>query len=88
MTIQAIKTPTDIREESEDIGRNDAANPTMGDIINKRFSRRGFLQGTLAIAAIATTVSPLAILMADEARAVETELVQNVPFASDIDTET
>ncbi len=69
MTIHDIKTPTDIREESEDIGRNDAANPTMGDIINKRFSRRGFLQGALAVTAIASTVSPLAIMIADEARA-------------------
>ncbi|MCC2112942.1 MAG: DUF839 domain-containing protein, partial [Hyphomicrobiales bacterium] len=64
-----IKTPTAFREESEDIGRNDASNPTMGDIINLRFSRRGFVSGSLAVAAIGTTVSPLALLAAGEARA-------------------
>ena len=71
MTIHShdIKTPTDIREESEDIGRNASANPTMGDVINARFSRRSFLRGTLAVSAIAATVSPMAIMVADEARA-------------------
>ena len=64
-----IKTPTDIREEGEDVGRNPSANNTMGDIINHRFSRRSFLQGSLAVSAIATTISPLALIVADEARA-------------------
>lgn len=71
MTIRShdIKTPTDIREESEDIGRNESTNPTMGDVINARFSRRSLLRGTLAVSAIAATVSPMAIMLADEARA-------------------
>jgi uncharacterized protein len=60
---------TELREAEEDIGRNPSGNPTMGDIINRRFSRRGFLGGSLAITAIATTVSPLALMIADEARA-------------------
>jgi uncharacterized protein len=64
-----IKTPTDLREEAEDVGRNSSSNMTMGDIINRRFSRRGFLQGSLAVSAIAATVSPLAMIIADEARA-------------------
>jgi uncharacterized protein len=64
-----IKTPTHIREEEEDVGRNHSSNSTMGDIINRRFSRRGFLQGSLAVTAIAATVSPLALLTAEEARA-------------------
>ena len=64
-----IKTPTHIREEEEDVGRNLSSNLTMGDIINKRFSRRDFIQGSLAVTAIAATVSPLALLVADEARA-------------------
>ncbi|WP_018687448.1 PhoX family protein [Ahrensia kielensis] len=67
-----IKTPTDIREESEDVGRNTSDNPTMGDIINRRLSRRGFLSGSLAVAAISTTVSPIALLAASEARAATT----------------
>ncbi|WP_394688632.1 PhoX family protein [Hoeflea sp.] len=60
---------TKIREAEEDVGRNPSSNPTMGDIINRRFSRRGFLGGSLAVTAIATTVSPLALIIADEARA-------------------
>jgi uncharacterized protein len=64
-----IKTPTTIREESEDIGRNHSANPTMGDIIHKRYSRRGVLGGSLAVAAIGATVSPMALMIATEAKA-------------------
>ncbi|MDW9831215.1 DUF839 domain-containing protein [Sinorhizobium meliloti] len=64
-----FKTLTERREELEDAGRNCSANPTMGDIINRRFSRRSFIGGSLAVAAISTTVSPLALLTADEARA-------------------
>jgi len=60
---------TEIREAEEDVGRNPSGNPTMGDIINRRFSRRGFLGGSLAVAAIGSTVSPLALMIADEARA-------------------
>ncbi|WP_417409734.1 PhoX family protein [Hoeflea sp.] len=60
---------TEIREAEEDVGRNTSGNPTMGDIINRRFSRRGFLGGSLAVAAIGATVSPLALMIADEARA-------------------
>ncbi|MBW9066025.1 PhoX family phosphatase [Rhizobium herbae] len=64
-----IETLTDRREALEDIGRNCSSNPTMGDIINRRFSRRSFMAGSLAVAAISTTVSPLAILTAEDARA-------------------
>jgi secreted PhoX family phosphatase len=60
---------TEIREAEEDVGRNPSDNPTMGDVINRRFSRRGFLGGSLAVAAIGSTVSPLALMIADEARA-------------------
>jgi secreted PhoX family phosphatase len=60
---------TELREAEEDVGRNPTDNPTMGDVINRRFSRRGFLGGSLAVTAIATTVSPLALMIADEARA-------------------
>ena len=49
--------------------RNPTANPTMGELISARFSRRGFLQGSLAVSAIAATVSPLALLTAQDARA-------------------
>jgi len=51
--------------------RNNSANPTMGELISARFSRRGFLAGSLAVSAIAATVSPLALLSARPARAQE-----------------
>ncbi|PBB16235.1 PhoX family phosphatase [Mesorhizobium sp. WSM4313] len=50
---------------------NPTDNRTMGEIIAARFSRRGFLMGSLAVSAIAATVSPLALIAADEARAAE-----------------
>ncbi|MDX8532107.1 PhoX family phosphatase [Mesorhizobium sp. VK25A] len=50
---------------------NPTDNRTMGEIIAARFSRRGFLMGSLAVSAIAATVSPLALVAADEARASE-----------------
>ncbi len=68
-TTPEIETLTDRREALEDIGQNCSTNPTMGDIINRRFSRRSFMAGSLAVAAISTTVSPLAILSATDARA-------------------
>jgi secreted PhoX family phosphatase len=58
-----------VREEAENVGSNASANETIGDIIHRRFSRRGFLEGSLGVAAIAATVSPLALLAASEARA-------------------
>ena len=56
-------------EAAEDGGRSPSGNPTLGDVIALRFSRRGFLKGSLGVSAIAATVSPLALLAADEARA-------------------
>ena len=50
---------------------NPTANPTMGEIIATRFSRRGILRGALAVSAIAATVSPLALLTAERANAAE-----------------
>jgi secreted PhoX family phosphatase len=59
-------------EENMGPGRNPTDNPTMGELIATRFSRRGFLQGSLAVTAIAATVSPLALITADNARAAGT----------------
>ncbi|MEC9343370.1 MAG: alkaline phosphatase PhoX, partial [Pseudomonadota bacterium] len=64
-----VVTPQQLRENAEDIGSNPTDNPTMGDIINRRFSRRGFLSGSLAVAAIGATVSPLALATAPRAAA-------------------
>ncbi|MCA2412195.1 PhoX family phosphatase [Rhizobium leguminosarum bv. viciae 248] len=63
--------PTTQLEDADGDGHNTSANPTMGEIIGKRFSRRNFLQGSLAVSAIATTVSPIALMSADEARAAD-----------------
>src|SRR6201999_3666277 len=56
-------------EASEDVGRNASDNPTLGDVIAARFSRRDLLKGTLGVAAISATVSPLALTAADRAHA-------------------
>ncbi|MDI6025034.1 PhoX family phosphatase [Corticibacterium sp. UT-5YL-CI-8] len=60
---------TSLLEENSGPGHNPTENPTMGEVISRRFSRRGFLKGSLAVSAIAATVSPLALITADEARA-------------------
>ena len=60
---------TSLLEENDGPGRNPTDNRTMGDIIAARFSRRGFLRGSLAVSAIAATVSPLALITAENARA-------------------
>lgn len=62
---------TSLLEENEGPAINPTANRTMGEIIAARFSRRGFLKGSLAVSAIAATVSPLAMIAADDARAAE-----------------
>src|ERR1700674_4171293 len=56
-------------EESENIGRNPTDNQTLGDVIAARYHRRDILKGTLGVAAIAATVSPLAIMAATNAKA-------------------
>ncbi|TCU13354.1 PhoX family protein [Rhizobium sullae] len=61
--------PTTQLEEADGEGHNSSPNPTMGEIISKRFSRRNFLQGSLAVAAITATVSPVALMTAEKARA-------------------
>ncbi|GGE48463.1 dTDP-glucose 4,6-dehydratase [Agaricicola taiwanensis] len=56
-------------EEADAAPLNPTENPTMGEVISRRFSRRGFLQGSLAVSAITATVSPLALLTAEKAQA-------------------
>ncbi|QKD00875.1 PhoX family protein [Mesorhizobium loti] len=58
-------------EENDGPAVNPTDNRTMGEIIAARFSRRDFLRGSLAVSAIAATVSPLALVAADDARAAE-----------------
>ncbi|MDJ1156731.1 PhoX family phosphatase [Chelatococcus sp. SYSU_G07232] len=56
-------------EEAENAGSNTSGNPTMGEIIAERFSRRDLLRGALAVTAISATVSPLALATAEKAQA-------------------
>jgi secreted PhoX family phosphatase len=56
-------------EESEDVGSNTSANTTLGDVIAARFDRRDLIKGLLGCAAIAATVSPVALMVAEEAKA-------------------
>ncbi|RUW34433.1 MULTISPECIES: PhoX family phosphatase [unclassified Mesorhizobium] len=62
---------TSLLEENDGPPVNPTDNRTIGEIIAARFSRRGFLKGSLAVSAIAATVSPLALVAANEARAAE-----------------
>ena len=55
---------------------NPTSNPTMGELISRRFSRRGFLKGSLATTAIAATVSPLALLTAEMTARAMREIVE------------
>ncbi|QDZ11403.1 PhoX family protein [Devosia ginsengisoli] len=71
MTDQSRLFKTSQLEAADAEPRNATSNPTMGELISARFSRRGFLQGSLAVSAIAATVSPLALLSARDARAQE-----------------
>lgn len=57
------------REAAEDEGRNESGNPTMGDLIAKRFSRRALVKGSLAVSAITATLGPAALAGAARAAA-------------------
>jgi secreted PhoX family phosphatase len=65
---ERFKTRAQAFEESENIGRNQSDNPTLGDVIAARFARRDLLQGALGVAAIAATLGPLALARAAQAQ--------------------
>lgn len=48
---------------------NTSGNPTMGEIISRRFSRREVLQGALAVSAISTTIGAKALTAAETTKA-------------------
>lgn len=56
-------------EEADGPGLNPTKNRTMGEVIAARFSRRSFLRGSMAATAISATVSPMALLAADDSHA-------------------
>lgn len=57
--------PTSRLEDADGPGHNPTANPTMGEIIAVRFSRRGLMKGALAVSAIAATFGPRALNAAE-----------------------
>ena len=58
-------------EDAENAGSNESANPTLGDVISERLSRRDLVQGLLAVSVMGTAVAPLAIAAAKPAQAAE-----------------
>ncbi len=69
MTDQDQRSLQQRREDSEDIGSNHSDNPTMGDIIARRFNRRDVMKGSLAVATVTATMGPLALASAKKAHA-------------------
>ncbi|MCH9806310.1 MAG: PhoX family phosphatase [Alphaproteobacteria bacterium] len=51
-------------EEAEDEPTNSSGNPTFGDVVAERLSRRDLMRGALATTAVACAVSPAAMLAA------------------------
>jgi uncharacterized protein len=62
-------SPGQAYEASEDVGRNPSENATLGDVIGARFNRRDLLKGALAATAISSTVGPIALATAEQAKA-------------------
>ena len=56
-------------EEAENTSTNASTNPTMGDVIVERLSRRDLAKGILAVSAMTATVSPLALLAGEKPNA-------------------
>ena len=72
-------------EASDDIGCNDSANPTLGEVIATRFNRRDLLRGALGATAIAATIGPMALATS---RAVAAGSRFNFPeLAAGVDTD-
>ncbi len=56
-------------EDAENTGSNPSANASIGDVIAARYHRRDILKSALGVAAIAATVSPLALAASQKAHA-------------------
>jgi uncharacterized protein len=59
-------------ELAEDIGSNDSANPTMGEIIAARMSRRDLAKGILAVSAMTAVAAPMIAGLEAQAQAANT----------------
>src|SRR5262245_51075668 len=65
MTRHPLENPRRHYQSPEELGEepsNSTSNPTMGEIISRRYSRRSVLKGALAVTAISTALSPMALL--------------------------
>ncbi|TGD99317.1 PhoX family protein [Methylobacterium nonmethylotrophicum] len=67
-------------EAAEDAGSNPSPNPTLGEVVARRFDRREILRGGLAVAAISATLAPRAVAAAG---APETFPFRELPAGAD-----
>ncbi|WP_207100706.1 PhoX family protein [Paracoccus shandongensis] len=74
-------------EDADGPGLNPTRTPTMGEIIAARFSRRGFLKGSMAVTAISATVSPIALLSATDAQASPASAFTFPEVTADVDAD-
>ncbi len=70
-------------EESENGGSNTSANPTFGDIVAERLSRRDLMHGLLAVAVAETAIGPLALGASPRAHAAEAHPADPTRFSFD-----
>jgi secreted PhoX family phosphatase len=68
-------------EDAENVGSSPGINPTMGDIIAERLSRRDLVRGMLAVSVAGSTFVPQALHIASEARAETPAATKASPFA-------
>ena len=54
-------------EDSEDIPTNPSTEPTLGDVINRRFGRRSVMRGMLATTVMASTFGPTLLAKSSQA---------------------
>ncbi len=58
-------------DEGEDQPANASSNPTLGDVLAERLSRRDLIRGALAVAVATGTIAPLAVATARRTQATE-----------------
>lgn len=67
MTNQTHLPLSIVFENSDKVGSNPSANPTIGDVVAERLSRRDLMIGMLAVSSITAMFSPLALMATDQA---------------------
>ncbi|HYD68194.1 PhoX family phosphatase [Azospirillum sp.] len=69
MSTQAKGTRYLTAEAAEDVGSNPTGNPTLGDVLNARYGRRGVMRGMLAATAAGALLGPGLLASGREAAA-------------------